>query len=568
MVCSENIPCPSEKVCVYSKLHCSACPAGTYLDRVIVATSKDNCSACPAGTFGTTVGANSVASCINCPVGFHSQNSTGLTNASQCRACKIGMYAVRQTIAPASLAQLPACFSCPSGRYSDQIPTFQRPILLEHCQRCARGMFTTFLGGTLCFSCPKGWFATKSGSQNCSECDAGFYQNNEKETACVSCESGNYQDQRAQFNCSSCPKGWFATKSGSQNCAECDAGFYQNNEKSTACFSCPSGHFQDKRGRSNCSSCPIGFYSKMSNMGLAFCNRCEPGRYQIHSTADDCEFCGKFNLLTNVECVCCSFLTFFLSFNLFQALGQYQNTFASTSCVLCEEGKYTGCQGKYECEECPVGRTSKPKLGGTHCIAERVTTSQPQILRNSHMYTGDQQQTALRVGNLSSMCISWKMNNEEDREIESLSVGSNGLPFEFLDGFFIQWSFKTTFPPPTKENNGDRVSTNQSHFNHQSALDFTDSKLGPWTFCFNTSVPVHLEVVYVRVIGITPIEPTTRTAYTKTLGTPSLPTNIYPTAQSCGDVMYLSQSSHPPSKGLSIWEIGAFNRHIEEWRCR
>ena len=110
-------------------------------------------------------------------------------------------------------------------------------------------------------------------------------------TACMPCQSGLYQDKRGQFNCSSCPSGWFGVQKSA--CAECGVGFYQNNEKSTACMSCQSGLYQDKRGQSNCSSCPIGFYSKMSNMGSAFCNRCEPGRYQIHSTADDCEFCGK-----------------------------------------------------------------------------------------------------------------------------------------------------------------------------------------------------------------------------------------------------------------------------------
>ena len=89
---------------------------------------------------------------------------------------------------------------------------------------------------------------------------------------------------------------------------------------STACMPCQSGLYQDKRGQFNCSSCPIGFYSKMSNLGSAFCNRCEPGRYQIHSTADDCEFCGKsqslrlllINVWRRLYC-CCSFLTFFLS---------------------------------------------------------------------------------------------------------------------------------------------------------------------------------------------------------------------------------------------------------------
>ena len=75
-------------------------------------------------------------------------------------------------------------------------------------------------------------------------------------------------------------------------------------------------------------------------------------------------------------------------------------------------------------------------------------------------------------------------------------------------------------------------------------------------------------MLYIRVIGLSPIDAITPDfVYTLTLGTASIPTKSYATASSCGDFMYLSQSSHPPVEGSSVWSIGDFNRRIEEWRC-
>ena len=66
------------------------------------------------------------------------------------------------------------------------------------------------------------------------------------------------------------------------------------------------------------------------------------------------------------------------------------------------------------------------------------------------------------------------------------------------------------------------------------------------------------ELLYVRVVGIGPVNPETGKATGGARGSPSTSTDTYVTAPTCGDVMYLSQSSRPPS-GPGAWTVGAFN---------
>ena len=312
---------------------------------------------------------------------------------------------------------------------------------------------------------------------------------------------------------------------------------------------------------------------------------------------------------------------------------------------MCEIGKYIGCKGGAQCWDCPIGRTSQPTEGGIECIAVVVTTTVPILVESSHTYgcnaskmlnaplpahlnlwevPSEGSEGAKREGfsfrnrnylnlvnnqigldnpvdddcrhqNLSSMCITWRIGNVDERGSEKGGEVEDDLPYKFVQGFLVQWSLERGFPPPNEEDKEARLKTNTTLLMHEGGLDwqpaqtsqcepmddndptndcapgyFRDNKeeqhLGPWTYCFETAVPVHQEMVYVRVVGLSPVDPKNGEATDGAQGSPSVSTDTYVTAPTCGDFMYLSQSSHPPN-GPGAWTIGAFNPRLSEWRC-
>jgi hypothetical protein len=369
-----------------------------------------------------------------------------------------------------------------------------------------------------------------------------------------------------------------------------------------------------------------------------FCTKCEPGRFQtaefvnaekdekifndgnpyggLGGLASDCQFCPS---------------------------GYNQGQENSTFCDLCAIGKYISCKGGSQCWDCPLGRTSQPKLGGIECVAVTVVTSIPIIIPGSHRYGCDpnvstesknsnsnlyevpaagteqyqkegfsfrnkdflnlvQNQIGLvdpvnndcRHQNISSMCITWKIRDKIAREAEQGS-SEEALPYRFTEGFLVQWSIEKGFPPPNVDEKGERIKTNSTFLMHEGALDWQvaqttqceqaedddptndckpgyfkknieEQHLGPWTYCFETAKPVHMEMIYVRVVGISPIDTKTGKANAGAEGSSSVSTDTYVPATACGDLMYLSQSSHPPN-GPGAWTIGAFNPRLSEWRC-
>ena len=227
------------------------------------------------------------------------------------------------------------------------------------------------------------------------------------------------------------------------------------------------------------------------------------------------------------------------------------------SCIECFEGKYIGCKGGYTCWDCPTGRTSSPARGGTECIAETLLTSIPQIIVGSHKYGG-----FVEGQNNSVMCVSWKMKSEIERKDENVGRLVE-LPYKFSDGFLIQWSLERSFPPTNEEDKISRIRTNQTQYK----VDYNNADAtGPWEICIPTTYPVHMELLYIRITGMSPINPVNDEPTEGALGSASQATDIYSTAGSCGDVLYLSQHSYPPN-GTGVWTIGNFNRRLDEWRC-
>ena len=555
-----RIPCAAGTHGTNLRKSCRECPSGFYQP----SSASDNCQqvapgyytnysgsvlqiACPPGKHGT----NARFSCKSCEAGYYQAGEA----KTSCKRASAGYYtATTGSLAPTScppgrhgaLERRDLCEPCQAGKYSAAFGQTDKSA----CKDCRPGKYLNTTGGKSeddCTNCVQGRYNTKSGAKSlldCPLCGVGLYNDESAQISCKKCRVGRYNNMLGAASPDSCPAcraGQYGNELAMELCFDCVPGLISIAAGATQCDKCPSGRYQNKPGEIFCIDCPSGYYTDStsdSSVG-GECNRCEPGRYNDYEAASSCDFCPK---------------------------GWYQSGYASLECQACALGRYVQCTGSYECLFCETGRTSEPKVGGLRCVAERVQTSQPIMVPNTHMYTGDQKITATRIENMSSMCVTWRMGNKEEREAEN-----EVLPYQFEDGFLVQWSLKTTFPPARESDVGlgIRAVTNQSWYNHHELTGSgNDPILGPWTYCFNASVPVHLEVLYIRVIGLSPIDALDpNIVYTLTLGTASIPTKIYATASSCGDFMYLSQSSHPPEEGSSVWSIGDFNRHIEEWRC-
>ena len=391
-------------------------------------------------------------------------------------------------------------------------------------------------------------------------------------SACVKCPLGYSAGSTGSESCMQCAAGQYADKVGLQSCKECPTGTSLGTTSGVECIACAPGYFTPDTGRTSCDDCPTGYYQVLARSTQ--CSMCEPGRFQTIRAAEDCEFCPA---------------------------GWFQGGRAQQDCTMCYERTYMGCKGGYRCWDCEIGRTSSPKVGGTMCVAETVVTSVPEIVVGSHIYAGSDGgeeegeedpkvlSRVMRMDN-SRMCITWRMKNAAERAKDG---GGENLPWIFAEGFLIEWSLEQGFPPKNEEDLVSRVKTNSTVFNHRGS-DFDVSaagnrsvanallglgappdlsmygteefNLGPWTECINTSLPVHMEQIYVRVLGISPVNNLNGDVAFGALGSPSQPTPPYATAPSCGDVMYLSQHSWPPD-GPGLWEIAGFNRRLEHWRC-
>ena len=157
-------------------------------------------------------------------------------------------------------------------------------------------------------------------------------------------------------------------------------------------------------------------------------------------------------------------------------------------------------------------------------MTKEVTTVQIEIEPRSLI---------LQPGTEDSFCMNWTIPSNQIDEF-----GNRLLDGEDFDSLVIQISTTVAF---LKELTNDTIMSQ-------------DATSG----CFQTSKPLHLEVVYMRVRGMVG----------EAFGTASIPTPQYETSLVCGDEMYLCRKCWPPTRPGAWLVRDNMNQNVEDWRCQ
>jgi len=282
---------------------CGACPLGKYGE-------VSSCIDCPGGTYSNSQSATSVSSCVSCRQNSHSPSGSynewhcscnaGFIQSTThtCTLCESGKYS---TIVSTS------CMTCPLNTISPQGSTG-----VNDC-KCSASFFGP--DGGQCEPCPTN--SDSLAGSTCT-CNAGFMGPASAGSPCVSCVPGKYKDA-ASTECKECVSGTYSTVMAATS--------------SNTCSDCPSLSFSPSgsNAQRDC-TCNAGYMSE-SAAAVHTCVGCAPGKFSLSSSAE-CRDCGK---------------------------GTYSVALATTSCLLCSVGKYSGTLGGTSatvCLICPTGKTA------------------------------------------------------------------------------------------------------------------------------------------------------------------------------------------------------------------
>ncbi|PSC75144.1 serine threonine [Micractinium conductrix] len=254
-------PCgPGKEVGPSSKMSCTMCRAGTYMNATRAGkttTDANTCDLCPIHTYRPTMGA---LSCLPCPRGTQTSNTGNVE-----------------------------CTACPIGYHNNQAGTI--------CEAADKGTFVNTTGAYVSTPCPKGTWNNEEAQDNCNPCAPSKYSNTFGSTECKTCAAGTFSAGQSSF-CSDCRAGYFAP-AGAAACSPCKPGTYAPEGKSATCKMCPKGYqcptnamkavgpcpkgtFSNKEGNKQCTPCPTNTYSNGGGSPLApgpvmACIKCAPG---------------------------------------------------------------------------------------------------------------------------------------------------------------------------------------------------------------------------------------------------------------------------------------------------
>lgn len=367
---------------------CQPCAPGS-----VSGTYEDRCEACPAGTFeeGNV--------CQRCAQGFWS--APGSTACEKCPGnltsvfpegcvCPAGEEPMGGACVPCQDGQFKAragnvsCVSCQTG---NEVTNGRGATACQKCQEyasvksdgvqctCDEGFFDA--GGGRCETCGAGRYVDVEGqcrncsahqvslgirAQACEDCRVPGMVPSRRQDQCVWCLPGKVSSATTDAECRSCEGGKFAAGVGQTACEECAPGKFASIAGSTTCEKCPPGKVSAQIEQGTCETCLAGTYA--DGYGNVLCTKCEPGKYQNASAQTGCLECaaGKYALVLGVveclamcvpgeywngsACVKCQAG----SYN-----DGYSNTFGtSTSCQLCDVGKYSSDVGSVECSICDL----------------------------------------------------------------------------------------------------------------------------------------------------------------------------------------------------------------------
>jgi hypothetical protein len=506
------------------------CPRGFFSAELGGELQEVVCENCPAGRFGNDVGGlvdagdngavNPRHKCKFCPIGYY-QNEIGSIDVTECKIASPGKYA------PALETLLPS--ACPQGYVSDagaggcdpcEPGTYQPQGEQRFCLGVDEGYYVGVQGGFAQIKCPRGKHGRSGTRSDCIDCPTGRYNDVEAikdASLCKLCIAGTYNSAEGiEFvsECKSCPEGRYSPNKGNvvvDQCLQCDAGLKQPLTGQSACVKCEPGRFGIMEGGTACDACAVGRYQSIP--ASKDCINCDKGLYQEEMEMGECKLCQE---------------------------GYFQEFQRRTGCDACPKGYYGACDGLSACLQCPPGQTTYTDAS-VKCTSKVLATVIPEFLDGDRGVYVDESDP-------HRVCANWLLP-ETHNEAE--------LPRTF-DHILFQVSYDKEFPPE---------STNTSHPRLKYPLEPWHVSKNPGKLglpgnethaCTDTSFPVHMKVVYVRVRG----------QIGDALGSPSVQTPTYAIAESCGNFMYLCRRCHKP-KGPGAWTIGgAFNPVPSNWICQ
>eukprot|EP00727_Mastigamoeba_balamuthi_P013875 m51a1_g911 putative protein serine threonine (1990) ;mRNA; r:121961-132457 len=350
------ITCAAGNVFNYTRLSCTACPAGSTDADSNAATACTLCVTCATGSFLDGQG-----KCSQCPSGTTDRDSNVLT---QCESCPAGRYSIDGwhgecvVCGPGSFLDRAtgSCAQCPAGTTDNDSNAYTAcqscgadamspPGWSSECVQCSNGSFFNTTTAT-CTPCP---FGTTDRDMNistaCEQCGAQTYTPHSRSGECEPCTAGSYYDTQ-NLGCQQCPGG--STDNDSDvftPCVPCPDGFSSKAGSTTQCVAvpCTVGAEIDTTTLS-CVKCPAGTSDVDSNAKTA-CQKCPDGSFSTEGAAGNCTPCpsgSEYSLETGV-CRQCQ-----------QGTTDEDRT-AGTACVQCPVGLFSGAGHAGACIECSAG---------------------------------------------------------------------------------------------------------------------------------------------------------------------------------------------------------------------
>ena len=152
--------CEPGKYSKFASTSCTRCSAGRYSSFVnggvkeaeVCPTDSSNsttcCTACPAGTYLDKEASISVLDCLECPKGYWSNEGS-----ASCRQIPAGMSAPTSSSSPTY---------CTKGTYSESGAS--------NCRLCPIDTYNDEVGQSACRTCPKGRLTNEEGSDSIDKC--------------------------------------------------------------------------------------------------------------------------------------------------------------------------------------------------------------------------------------------------------------------------------------------------------------------------------------------------------------------------------------------------------------
>ncbi|OAF66035.1 hypothetical protein A3Q56_06248, partial [Intoshia linei] len=337
------------------------CPTGTNLEFPTTTCPKGYY--CPTGSFeplpclpGTYSNTEKSTQCTDCPAGYFCLIKT--TNYL-INICPTGYYCPKNT-------QYAYQYPCPSKTFNK----FTVKKIISDCLPCTKGQFCAGEGlSTPSGICKAGWWC-KQGSDTATptdivnmggECTAGHY-----------CPVGS-------FELNKCTAGYYCESNQlSIPSGKCYAGFYcpvGQYVPNPTNFLCPTGHYC-KVGSSVPTPCPVGtFLSVKGGESTSDCLLCTegyycdiPGRSAVTGKCSAGYYCPSGQSLPNpIDYICpVGYKCPIGSLDKIPCdLGTYQSNDGTSTCVICDAGKYcynsilkNGIVSPFDCPPgyyCPIG---------------------------------------------------------------------------------------------------------------------------------------------------------------------------------------------------------------------